>query len=169
LTKPRSALIALAALALGAGAAQIGVAQADNSTGTSGTTAATGTSGSTQLATIVVNGSDVIQLPSGTDTATVQSNYQTALGDALDNASQKASFIAQKIGATLGSITNVTETSDSSNLCQGPVVYANASKPAAPAHKHKTRAAPLIRAIIDPIGSCSVEADVTVTYAMTPA
>jgi hypothetical protein len=164
-TRQRTTALALAALALGAGASQLGIAQADNSTGASGTT---GTSGTTSVDTIVVNGSGVIQLPTATDAATVQTDYQTELGAALQDASQKATFIAQKVGATLGPITNVTETSDSSSLCQGPVVYANSTAPRTPA-KHKTHHGPLLRAIIDPVNSCSVEADVTVTYAMTPA
>ena len=170
MTTPRTTLIALATLAIGAGASQLGSAQAD-STGTSGTPSATGTSSSTPADTIVVNGSGVIQLPPGTVTATVQSDYQTELAAALDNASQKASFIAQKIGATLGPITNVTETSASSNLCTGPIMYAQGATPTtAPSSRHKkAKHSPLMRAIIDPVGSCSVEADVTVTYAMTPA
>jgi hypothetical protein len=168
LTRQRTTLIALAALIAGVGASQLGSASAD-STGASGTT---GASGVTASDTIVVNGSDAATLPSGTTEATAQSSYQTALGAALTDAGQKATFIAQQIGATLGPITNVTETSDSSNLCTGPIMYAQGAKPTAstPSSRHKkAKHSPLIQAIIDPVGSCSVEADVTVTYAMTPA
>jgi len=170
-SRPRTTLIALAALAIGAGAAQLGSAQADSSTGPSGTTGTTGAGGPTQADTIVVNGTDTITIPTGSPSSTAQSTYQNALGGALTNASQKATFIASQIGATLGPIINVTETSDSSNLCQGPVLFApGTAKPSTPAtRRHKNKHAPLIRAIAEPIDSCSIEADVTVTYAMTPS
>jgi len=109
-------------------------------------------------------------LPTGTDQTTAQSTYQTALGNALTNASQKATFIANQIGATLGPITNVTETSDSSNLCTGTVLYAQGAKPrSTPSSRHKVKHGAMVPAIIDPVGSCNVEAEFTVTYSMTPA
>lgn len=168
MTRHRTTLIALAALIAGVGASQLGSAQADNSsTGASGTTGATATTSSD---TIIVNGSDVMTLASGTDQSTAQSTYQTALGNALTNASQKATFVAKQIGATLGPITNVTETSDSSNLCTGPILYAQGSKPrSTPSGRHKVKHGPMVPAIIDPVGSCNIQADVTVTYSMTPA
>jgi hypothetical protein len=160
---PRSMLLAVAAVLAGAGASGIGTAQAD-----SPTTTAT-------PSTIVVNGTDTITLAPDAPDATVQSTYQTALGDAITNASGKATFIATQIGATLGSITNVTETSDSSNLCQSRILYAQGvatpgtSKPTARTPHKKKHNGPLVRAIIDPTSTCSVEADVTVTYDITPA
>jgi len=164
-TRQRTTLIALAALIAGVGASQLGSAQADNSS-----TGPTGATATTSSDTIIVNGSDVMTLPTGTDQTTAQSTYQTALGDALTNASQKATFIANQIGATLGPITNVTETSDSSNLCTGPILYAQGAKPqSTPSSRHKVKHAAMVPAIIDPVGSCNVEADVTVTYSMTPA
>ncbi len=168
MTRQRTTLIAVAALIAGVGASQLGSAQADNSsTGSSGTTGATATTSSD---TIIVNGSDVMTLPTGTDQSAVQSTYQTALGNALTNASQKATFIANQIGATLGPITNVTETSDSSNLCTGPILYAQGAKPrSTPSRGHKVKHGPMLPAVIDPVGSCNVEADITVTYLMTPA
>jgi hypothetical protein len=171
-SRHRTTLIALAALVAGIGASQLGSAQADSSTGSSGTTGTTGTTTSISTDTITVNGSDVTTLPAGSDQPTVQATYQTALGDALTNAKQKATFIAQQIGATLGSITNVTETSNSSSLCTGPIMFAQGSRPAAaPSTRrhHKVKAGALVRTAIDPINACNVEADVTVTYAMTPA
>jgi uncharacterized protein YggE len=186
--KPRTTLVALAAVLAGAALSGIGEAQADSST---------------TSATIVVNGTDTITLtganPSQSD---IQATYQSALGGALTNAGQHATFIAGQINATLGPITNVTETSSSSDMCEGPIMYASgAPVPATGANgsskrKHHTAKAPLAvmrvapvaasagpvrasgaaipvpvhtTAIIDPNSSCSVEADVTVTYAMTPA
>jgi uncharacterized protein YggE len=160
---PRTMLLTLAAVLAGAGASGIGTAQAD-----SPTTTAT-------PATIVVNGTDSITLAPDSPDATIQTTYQTALGDAITNASGKATFIATQIGATLGSVSNVTETSDSSNLCQGPILYAQGvatpgtSKSPTSSHKKKHKAGPMIRAIIDPTSTCTVEADVTVTYNITPA
>lgn len=171
MTRQRTTLIALAALIAGIGASQLGSAQADSSsTGASGTTGATGATATTSSGTIIVNGSDVVTLPSGTDQSTVQSNYQTALGNALTNAGQKATFIANQIGATLGPIANVTESSGSGSLCAGPILYAPGVKSqSTPSSRRKVKHGPMIRAMIDPVGSCSVEADVTVTYSMTPA
>jgi uncharacterized protein YggE len=157
-------LIALAAVLVGAGASGIGSAQAD-----SPTTTAT-------PATIVINGTDTITLAPNSPDATVQSTYQTALGGAITNASAKATFVATQIGATLGSVSNVTETSDSSDLCQSRILYAQGvaspgtAKPTARTpHKKKHTNGPLIRTFVDPTSSCSIEADVTVTYNITPA
>jgi uncharacterized protein YggE len=156
-------LVAVAAVLAGAGASAVGSAQADSPTTT------------VTPSTIVVNGTDTVTLAANTPEATVQSTYQTALGAAITNASGKATFIATQISATLGAITNVTETSDSSSLCQGPILYAEGaatpgtSTPTPRTHKKKHKA-PMIRAaIVDPTSTCTLEADVTVTYAITPA
>jgi uncharacterized protein YggE len=156
--KPRTILIALSALLAGAALSGLGIAQADDPTATT-------------PATIVVNGTDTITLDPSASDATQQATYQTALGGALTDANQKASFIAGQVSATLGAITNVTETSDSSDLCQGSIVYpAATAKPAKPAPAPSKHKATAIRFV--PIGvstQCSIEADVTVTYDMTPS
>ncbi|MGA2469090.1 MAG: SIMPL domain-containing protein [Solirubrobacteraceae bacterium] len=172
--RPRTTLIALAAVLAGAALSGIGEAQADSS-------------GSP--ATIVVNGTDTITLTGNPSDTTIQSTYQTALGGAITNAGQKATFIAGQINATLGSITNVTETSTSSDLCQYAVMYAKGGAPVpatagtttSTGHKKKktkktglvdasTPATPIgTNVIVNPSDNCAVEADVTVTYTMTPA
>jgi uncharacterized protein YggE len=156
--KPRTIIIALSAVLAGAALSGLGIAQADSPT--------------VSPATIVVNGTDTITLDPSASDATQQATYQTALGGALTDASQKASFIASQVAATLGAVTNVTETSDSSDLCQGPIVYAagGTAKPGKPipvTTRHK--ATVMAIAPIDPSSQCSIEADVTVTYDMTPA
>jgi uncharacterized protein YggE len=95
--KPRTILIALSAVLAGAALSGLGIAQADDPTATT-------------PATIVVNGTDTITLDPSASDATQQATYQTALGGALTDANQKASFIAGQVSATLGAITNVTET-----------------------------------------------------------
>ncbi len=160
MTRSRTTLLALTAVLAGASLSGLGVAQADNST--------------TPANAIVVNGTDTITIDPSSSDATQQTTYQTALGDALTNAGQKATFIATQIGATLGVVTNVTETSDSSGvLCGGPILYAaGTAKPGAstggkPKHKKVRRMNTAV--IVDPVSQCSIQADVTVTYAMTPA
>jgi len=178
--RPRTMLIAVAAVLAGAGASGLGDAQADSSDATTSSTPAT----------IVVNGSDAITIAPDSDSPTQQSTYMTALGDAITNAGVKATAIATQIGATLGPVENVTETSDSGGgLCQGffEPLAANAKTPTAssgvsssdakkkkhekagpfqPAHTSAVlRGGPAV-IITDP-PSCSIEADVTVTYDMT--
>ncbi|HEX2703301.1 MAG TPA: hypothetical protein VHM72_07715, partial [Solirubrobacteraceae bacterium] len=84
MNRPRTILIALTAVLAGAALSGLGIAQADNST--------------TSPATIVVNGTDTIMLDPSVSDATQQATYKTALGDALTDAGQKASFIASQIG-----------------------------------------------------------------------
>jgi uncharacterized protein YggE len=164
--RSRTILLAFTGVLAGAALSGLGVAQADSSSSTT-----------TSPPTIVVNGTDTITIDPSSSDAVQQSTYQTALGDALTNAGQKATFIASQIGATVGAVTNVTETSDSSNLCQSPILYAagsakpgTAPTPTTPKHKHKHKAGLMRTAvIIDPVAQCSIEADVTVTYDMTPA
>jgi uncharacterized protein YggE len=172
--RPRTMLLLVVALLTGAALSGIGEAQADNST----TPAAT-------PATIVVNGTATLNAAPDADSATQQSTYMTALGDAITNAASKASAVASQIDATLGSIENVTETSDSSgDLCGGWVEPLQASAgrpsttPATPSgsgsKKKKSKKAGVVRRagpaviVADP-SMCSIEADVTVTYDMTPA
>jgi uncharacterized protein YggE len=163
MTRSRTTLLAITAVLAGASLSGLGVAQADNSTTP---TAAT--------STIVVNGTDTITIDPSSSDATQQATYQTALGDALTNAGQKATFIATQVGATLGAVTNVTENSDSSGeLCGGPILYAagtatpTTSTGGKAKHKKARRLDPAV--IVDPVSQCSIEADVTVTYGMTPA
>jgi uncharacterized protein YggE len=160
MTRSRTTLLAVTAVLAGACLSGLGVAQADNST--------------TTASTIVVNGTDTITIDPSSSDATQQTTYQTALGDALTNAGQKATFIATQIGATLGAVTNVTENSDSSGeLCGGPILFgAGTAKPETPnagKPKHKKVRRMNVPVITDPVSECTIEADLTVTYAMTPA
>jgi uncharacterized protein YggE len=174
--RPRTILLLVVTLLTGAALSGIGEAQADNST----TTTAPATP-----ATIVVNGTATLSAPPDADSATQQSTYMTALGDAISNAASKASAVASQIDAALGSIENVTETSDSSgDLCGGWVepLQADAGRPttttatpsASGSKKKKNKKADVVRRagpaviVADP-SMCSIEADVTVTYDMTPA
>lgn len=157
----RMTLVALVAALAGA-AVGLGQAQADSTTTTPTTTTPD---------TIVVNGSDAIQAAPGSSAADDQSTYQTALGAAIANAQAKASFIAEQVDATLGPITNVTENSDSSELCQGPIVTPFTARPSLPrganSHHHRS-VARAVKADVIATG-CSIEADVTLTFDMTPA
>jgi uncharacterized protein YggE len=155
--KARTILIALTAVLAGAALSGLGIAQADDST--------------VSPATIIVNGTDTITLDPSASAATQDATYQTALGGALTDAGQQASFIANQIGATLGAVTNVTETSDSSDLCQGPILYAaGTAKPGKATPVPANHRATVMRvAAIATSTQCSIEADVTVTYDMTPA
>jgi len=157
MTRTRTTLIAIAA-AFGGIAGGLAEAQADS-------TVPTGTD------TIAVTGTDTIDIDSSASQAVQQTTYQTALGDALTNAGTKAAFIATQIGATLGSITNVTETSDPSDLCQGPIFLpaVSGSAPATTGARHHHKKARLVHAATGTDGDCSIEADVTVAYEMTPA
>lgn len=165
MTRLRTTLVALVAVLAGA-AVGLGQAQADSTTSSSATTTAPAPN------TIVVNGTDTIAAAPDSSAADDQSTYQTALADAITDARTKASLIASQIGATLGSITNVTENSDSSDLCQGPIFLPATAKPtsttgASSHHKHG-RVAKAFRADVIANG-CSIEADVTLTFDMTPA
>jgi uncharacterized protein YggE len=166
----RAALAAAACLA-GVCAGSIGAAQAD--TGSTGATGATGASGAA-AATITVNGSASASLASGASTSTINSTYLSALSSALTDANTKATSLSAAVGDTLGAVENITEQSDDSGLCSGPVAFANSVPTVAPKpqkkhghHSSKTKAA--MDRTADVVGTCTVEADITVTYAMAPA
>ena len=165
MTRLRTTLVALVAVLAGA-AFGLGQAQAVSTTSSTSTTTATTPN------TIVVNGTDTIAAVADSSAADDQSTYQTALASAITDAQTKASLIANQIGATLGSITNVTENSDSSDLCQGPIPLAATAKPTstpgASSHRKHRRAARAVSADVIANG-CSIEADVTLTFDMTPA
>jgi len=166
MSRARTTLVALAAVLVTAAASGLGVAQADDSSSPTTTTTAVPN-------TIVVNGTDTITIDPASSDATQESTYQTALGGAITDAESNAALIASQIGATLGAISNVTETSDSSNLCQGPIMLPATAKPgtSTSGKAHHPKGATVTHALRgDTLDvNCSVEADVTVTYEMTPA
>jgi uncharacterized protein YggE len=169
------AALAVAACLAGALGSSIAVAQADSQ----GSTGATGTTGATAAAaTITVNGSDTATLTSDASTSAVSTAYLGALTGALTDAHTKAAALSASVGDSLGVVQNITEQSDNSGLCSGPLMFAAGSAKSAPTvaphppkkHKHhgaKTNSA--LARVADATGSCTIEADVTVTYAMAPS
>lgn len=164
MSRARTTLVALIAVLAAAAASGLGVAQADDSSSSTSTTVPN---------TIVVNGTDTITIDPASSAATQESTYQTALGGAITDAESNAALIASQIGATLGAISNVTETSDSSDLCQGPIMLPATAKPgtSTSGKAHHSKGATVTHALRgDTLDvNCSIEADVTVTYEMTPA
>jgi len=172
------AALAVAACLAGVVSGSIAGAQADTgSTGSTGTTGAT----SATAATITVNGAGTLTVDSSAPRATVQASYLTALGGALTDAHTKASALAAQIGDTLGAVENITEQSNDIG-CTGVMFAAGTARGApvptvSPKKKHhssKPKAATLalpavVRAADVTTSSCTLEADVTVTYAMAPA
>jgi len=180
-------LVATAALAA---AVSGGVAAANASTGTTGTTGATGTTGTTGTtgatvatatpATIIVNGAGFATIDPNASSATMQAEYLTALQGALADAHTKASALAGEVGDTLGVVQNVTEQSNDTG-CRGPIMYAQGTAKSAPAgaptpapkpsrhhSKPKRSAAQMVITTMPPTpSSCTLEADVTVTYSMS--
>jgi hypothetical protein len=188
------AALAVAACLAGVISGSIAAAQADtSSTGATGTTGATSTP-----ASITVNGAGTISVDSSASKATLQASYLTALGSAVSDAQAKATALTAQIGDTLGVVENITEqSSDGGGFCSGPVFAAAGTAKGAPVpavspgsspnkkkknHSSKPKAAtielptaatvamPTIARIADTTSStCTIEADVTVTYAMAPA
>jgi uncharacterized protein YggE len=168
------AALAVAACLAGALGSSIAAAQAD-STGATGTTGAAGTP-----ATITVNGSATATLPTDPSAAAASTAYLGALTDALTAAHTKAAALSSAVGDSLGTVENITEQSNNSGLCSGPMLFNAAGKAkGAPSgapvpnkkHKHhgsKTKSATARIADTAPT-TCTIEADVTVTYAMAPA
>jgi uncharacterized protein YggE len=179
------AALATAACLAGVISGSIAAAQADTSS-TAATTPPT-------PASITVNGSGTITVDSSASTASVQASYLTALGSAMTDAQTKATALTTQVGDTLGTIENITEQSGDGDLCSGPLFAAAGTAKGAPvpavspgsskkkSHGSKPKAAALeiparatnamaiVRtADISPT-SCTIEADVTVTYAMAPA
>jgi hypothetical protein len=155
-----------------------GASGATGATGTTGTTGATGTTA--PAATITINGAGYATVDSNAPTATMQSDYLGALESALGDAHAKAAALAADAGDTLGPVENITEQSNDSYGCSGPVAFGRASSsvrppsPAGPAgkkhHRHRKAVKPTVARIADETpSSCTVEADVTVTYALSAA
>ncbi len=181
---PSKAALAIAACLAGVVSGSIAAAQADtSSTGATGTTGTTGTP-----ATITVNGAAPATADSNDTTATVEASYLAALGNALTDAHTKAAALASAVGDTLGSVENITEqSSDNGGLCYGQVFARAGTSSGAPVpavspgskkkkkshpsvKKASTLAIPAIARIADDTTtSCTIEADVTVTYAMAPS
>jgi uncharacterized protein YggE len=173
--RSRTALAVAACLA-GALGSSIAVAQADSqgATGTTGTTGATVTP-----ATITVNGSATATLASDSSSDAVSTAYLGALTSALTAAHTKAATLSSAVGDTLGTVENITEQSNNSGLCSGPMLFnaAGSAKGApsvapTPVKKHKHHSSTTKGAmarIADVAATCTIEADVTVTYAMAPA
>lgn len=167
------AALAVAACLAGALGSSIAVAQAD-SQGATGATGATGAA-----ATITVNGSATATLASDSSSGAVSTAYLGALTGALSAAHTKATALSSAVGDSLGAVENITEQSNNSGLCSGPMPFNAAGNakgapsvaPGAPKkHKHhgsKTRRA--MARIADATATCTIEADVTVTYSMAPA
>jgi hypothetical protein len=169
-----TATAALIAAAIGS----LGAAQADT-TGSSGTTAASGTTGTANPVTITVNGAGFVTLDENAPTATFQSGYLSALGNAQSDAKAKATMLATQSGDTLGAVQNITEQSNDDGGCASPIFAAAGSAKGAPAvaptpkkhrkHHAAVRAAAIARVADDTNTTCTIEADVTVTYAMAPS
>ena len=153
----------------------LGAAQADT-TGPSGTTGATGAT-TVSAATITVNGAGFVTAAQSESAATFHADYLTALGDALTDAKAKATLLAAQAGDTLGAVQSITEQSNDNSGCASPLFAAAGTAKGAPSvaptpkkhpkHHAPVRATPLARAADNTNTTCSVEADVTVTYAMS--
>jgi len=138
----------------------------------------------TTPATITVNGAAIVTVDPSADAATQNAGYLGALGSAVTNAQTKATALATQVGDTLGAVQNITEQSSYSggDFCGNRVFLgaatskgsAPAAGPAVGSHKKKPhpsskpKATARIADVVAPT-TCSIEADVTVTYAMAPA
>ena len=185
-TKAMLITAAAAACLAGVAASSIGAAAAATST-TSTSTTTSPTTTSPTAATITVNGAAIVTVDPSADVATQNAGYLGALGSAVTNAQTKATALATQVGDTLGAVQNITEQSSYSggDFCGNRVFLGAAtSKGSAPAagpavgspkkkphHSTKPKATVRIAAVIAPVAptTCSIEADVTVTYAMAPA
>jgi hypothetical protein len=178
--RPNAALLAALACLGGTISGTIAAAQADTgTTGSTGATASTGTTGTTGStgapATITVNGAGFATVGSSAPTATFQTDYLAALSAAVTDAQTKAGALATQVGDSLGPVQSITEQSNDNSGCDGPVMFAatpgvargapsTAPKPHKPKHKdHKATA----RIADDTSQTCTIEADVTVTYSMS--
>jgi hypothetical protein len=183
MSRPNAALLAALACFAGAISGTIAAAQADTgstgstgATGSTGTTGSTGSTGSTALAaTITVNGAGYATVDPSEPTATIQTDYLGALGAAVTDAQNKAGALATQLGTTLGPVQSITEESNDDGGCNGPVMFAatpgaarGTSATSAPSHKpkHKHHKA-TARIADDSSQTCTIEADVTISYAMS--
>jgi hypothetical protein len=172
--RTKTVLAAGAAALVVAAVGSLGAAQADT-TGASGTTGATG-SNAVSPATITVNGAGFVTADASASQATFQADYLTALGNALSDAKTKATMLATQSGDTLGVVQNITEQSNDNGGC-APLMFAAGTAKSAPAgapapkkhrkHHAALRAIPIARAADNTNTSCTIGADVTVTYAMS--
>jgi uncharacterized protein YggE len=175
-TKAMLVSAAAAACLAGVAAGSIGAAQATTST------SATTTSPSPTPATITVNGAAIATVDPNADVATQHAAYLTALGSAVTDAQTKATALATQVGDKLGTVENLTEQSSYSGggFCANRIfastgvakgVPVPASTPGSPGkkphHGTKPKATARIADIVAPT-TCTIEADVTVTYAMAP-
>jgi uncharacterized protein YggE len=177
-TKAMLVSAAAAACLAGVAAGSIGAAQADTST------TATTTSPSPSPATITVNGAAIATVDPSANVATQHAGYLAALGSAVTDAQTKATALATQIGDKLGTVENLTEQSNYSGggFC-GNRVFASTgvakgspptpgSTPGSPGkkghHGSKPKATARLADVVAPT-TCTIEADVTVTYAMAPA
>ena len=182
-TKAMLISAAAAACLAGVAASSIGAAAAATST-TSTSTSPTTTSPTATPATITVNGAAIVTVDPSADVATQNAGYLGALGSAVTNAQTKATALATQVGDTLGAVQNITEQSSYSggDFCGNRVFMGAASSkgsapaagPAVGSHKKKPHRSSKPKATVrtaDVVAptTCSIEADVTVTYAMAPA
>lgn len=167
--------LAVAACLAGVAGGSIAAAQAD-----SGATGATGTTGASATpASITVNGAGTISVDASDSVASMQGSYLTALSSALGDAHTKAIALSAAVGDTLGAVENITEQSNDDGLCSGPVFAAGSAKGApvpavSPGSKKKKPTSPKpkkasARIADESPSTCTLEADITVTYAMAPA
>jgi len=153
----------------------LGAAQADT-TGPSGTTGASGMT-TVSAATITVNGAGFVTADQSASSATFHADYLTALGDALTDANAKATMLATQAGDTLGAVQSITEQSNENSGCASPLFAAAGTAKGAPSkaptpkkprkHRAAVPATAIARAADDTNTTCTIEADVTVTYAMS--
>lgn len=186
--RTRTALAVAACLA-GVVSGSIAAAQADSTS-----TGATGSAGTTSTpATITVNGAGDVTVDSSASTASMHASYLTGLASAVSDAQAKATALATQVGDSLGAVENITEQSNDGG-CSGVVFAAGTARGApvpavSPGTSKKkghgktkpkagtlerasgaTLAVPAIARIADDSATtCTIEADVTVTYAMAPA
>jgi uncharacterized protein YggE len=171
----KQAALAIAACLAGALGSGVVAAQADSSvTPPTGATAATAAPAAP--ATITINGSGSVTLDAGASTGDVSSGYLSALTAALGDAHTKAAALSAAVGDTLGAVENVTEQSTDDGLCSGPVFMNAAGAPttatSTPGKHSHHKAKPshkVARIAIAAQTSCTVTADVTVTWTMAPS
>ena len=175
-----------AACLAGVAAGSIGAAQATTAstgnTGTTGTTGATATTGTSTPATITVNGAAIATVDTTTSVAAQHAAYLTALGNAVTDAQTKANALATQVGDKLGAVQTLTEQSSfsgggfcgnrvfmgASGVAKGVPSVAPARRPSKKKAHHASTLmnAPAQIADVAPPTTCTIEADVTVTYAM---
>jgi hypothetical protein len=155
----------------------IGASTTSGNTGATGVTNTTGATGTTgAAATITVNGAGFATIDPNAPAATVQAAYLDALESAVTDAHRKAAAVAAAVGNTLGTVQNITEQTNDSDGCTGPVMYraSGAAKhrpatgmPSRRARGHRKSRKATARIADAATNACTLEADVTLTYAMS--